>query len=359
MDSSEILGLRLSNHHISSDAGLGPDEVVSKLGSMQAQDYFSALWAIGLRSREGTCIQDVEKAVEDRWIVRTWLNRGTVHFSNASDTKWMLDLFSAGLSKIASKRDTNLGLTEGLIKEVERVFVEALGFHEILTRQQMYDVMETTGVATRQVNLGYHMLYRAAWDGLICFGPQKDRKQTFVRMDKWLPETEKPGREEALAEIALRYFSSHGPATLHDFAWWSGLKISESRKAIELNSRTLSMEETDSSEYFWLNKTANAFDNDRADLLPAFDEYLVGYSDRSAIFDGTSKEKVIHQNGTFRPVILLGGKVAGTWTAKKSGPAILVKTNLFVDVDSKEKDDIKETVQRYGDFLQSDVSIRL
>ena len=132
------------------------------MGAIQAQDYYAALWAIGLRCREGTTVKDVEDAIAKKKIARTWLMRGTLHFAASSDIHWMLRLFAPRLLKTAITRDRHLGLSDKVVEKTKVLFYNALKGGKQLTRKEMYAVLKKGGVPSNN-NLGYHMLYRAAW----------------------------------------------------------------------------------------------------------------------------------------------------------------------------------------------------
>ena len=230
MDAQGILERRLLNQGVSSSCS-DPEAVLRTLGAVQAQDYPAALWAIGLRCKPRTK-SDVEAAVVERKIARTWLMRGTLHFAASTDVAWMLKLFSPRLVRTAGARDRHLGLSDEIVKKTGLLFRNALQGGRRLARSEMYRVLEKGGVPSSN-NLGYHMLYRAAWDGLICFGPHLGKEPTFVLAEEWLPKPRPLAPEEALKEIAVRYLSGHGPATVKDCSWWSGLTVSDVRLGME------------------------------------------------------------------------------------------------------------------------------
>lgn len=359
MEQEELIKLRLQQHNLSRESNLTPEQVVSSLGAVQAQDYPSSLWAMGIRAKSGTLIGDVVNDIEEARIVRSWLNRGTIHFSHSIDVKWLLDLFRPGLLKVGKARDSHLGLTEKQVLDVEDLFRKLLSDKNILTRSTIYEALNKSGLAETNGNMGYHLLYRAAWDGIICFGPQVGREQTFTLLENWISSSQEVSDAEALSNLTIRYFSGHGPSTLKDFAWWSGLKISQCRTAINAVSDSLEKVEVDSVEYYILKGTELKDVTAAAHLLPAFDEYLVGYSDRSLVLDGLPKENIVQKNGTFRPVILVDGIVAGNWSSKERKGEILISADFYRKVDSHTVDLLKEASTEYGDFMGKEVELVL
>ncbi len=348
------------NQHIMAKGSLSPEEAVSRFCGMQGQDYQNSLWAVGLRSRSGTTLATVEDAIERRKIVRTWLNRGTLHLAHGKDARWMMDLFSPGLARTASIRDSHLGLADTTVKSIENLFSKALQEREMLTRKEMYRLMEDSGIKTRSNNIGYHMLYRAAWDRLICFGPEIDGEQTFVLMNRWIPDAAKLERKEAVSELARRYFTSHGPANARDFSWWSGLTMKEIRPALEENSTGLESESAGKNTYYFGKRHDTEKETELpVKLLPAYDEYVLGYSDRGHLFVKDTDKSVIHSNGVFKPTLVIDGKVAGTWRSKPLGKETSVFVKPFRTLQRSEKDGLKEAALEYGNFLERSVSLKM
>ena len=214
-------------------AGAGfstPADVVRWFGAVQAQDYPGALWAVGLRTA-GATEADVEQAVAARAIVRTWPLRGTLHFVAPEDVRWMLTHFAPRTIARAALRFRQLELDERTFARAAAVFVKALHGGRAVSRPRLYELLERAGIATRD-NRGLHILWRCAHDRLICFGAREGKQQTFALLDEWVPPARTLDRNEALGELARRYFTSHGPATLADFTWWSGLSAADARAAL-------------------------------------------------------------------------------------------------------------------------------
>ncbi len=365
MEFQDILLSRLINHGILNATTAKPEDVVRYLGAMQAQDYQNALWAIGLRCKEGTTMYDVQSAISDRKIVRTWLMRGTLHFASSTDVRWMLRLFTPCLRNTALQRDRSLGLSDEVVEKTKSLFSKALRGGRQLSRAEMYSVMEKCGIPSAN-NLGYHMLYRAAWDGLICFGANDGKQPTFALLDEWLetPPTQ-PLSDGILAELATRYFTSHGPATIRDYVWWSGLKVSDAKLGIE-SASGLSEQQIGNSTYYLPKSLPKPKRNKQLFLLPGFDEYILGYTDRSAALGNTHAKKpisssnpaIIHSNGVFLPTIIVNGKVVGTWARKAAKGRVLVTAKLFIGLDHEQKQQLNEETIRYGQFLGADAVLR-
>ncbi len=258
LEADEIVGYRMGSQRICGAIGIAPEEAVHTLGALQAQDYGAALWAIGLRSRPDTTKSDVEDAISKKKIVRTWLMRGTIHFASSLDVRWMAGLLAPRLINIARQRDRGLGLSDAVVESVKSMFYEALKGGKMLSREEMYAILKKCGIPKKD-NLGYHMLYRAAWDGLICFGPNDGKSPTFTLLDEWVGKETRLEGDKAVEELALRYFSSHGPATIKDFIWWSGLKASDTKLAISKLGSKLKEEVINGTTYRMLSRKPLSF----------------------------------------------------------------------------------------------------
>lgn len=233
MRQQDISSYRLISQQISHTRSKRPEEVVSLLGAMQAQDYLAALWAIGLRL-PGSTQAMVERAIAQKKIVRSWPIRGTLHFVSSRDIRWMLNLLKERKTPDYQRR---IGLNESTFRKGREALLGAFERQGRLTRDEISHVFEDSGIAAfKKHNVQRHILFSAARDGLICFGPNSGRQPTFTLLEDWVPKSSALKREEALATMAKRYFVGHGPATFKDFVWWSGLKVADARAGIEMAS---------------------------------------------------------------------------------------------------------------------------
>jgi hypothetical protein len=347
----EIALSRLVNQQVAASRCKEPAEVVASLGAMQAQDYLGTLWAIGLRLPAAT-ETGIERAIADRTIIRTWPLRTTLHFVAAADVHWLLALLGPRLISTANLRFEQYGLNTTVLRRVRNVLVKALAGAHQLTRDEVYTVLERAKVSV-EGQRGYHILWRMAVERVICFGARRGKQPTFTLLDEWAPRAHKLDQEAALAELARRYFRGHGPATLQDFAWWSGLKMSDAKVGLALvSSRLQSL--TVNGKVYWMNpetpslgKTASI-----AYLLPGFDEYLLGYRDRSASLDPANAQKLQPgSNGVFSSTIVINGKVVGTWKRLLTKKAVRISTGLFRSLTTAETRGVEEATGRYCEFL--------
>ena len=332
-----------------------PAEPVRWQGAVQAQDYLGSLWAIGLRTRGGT-ERLVERAIADRRIVRTWPMRGTLHFVAADDARWMLALMTPRVvASSAARLERDYGLDAKALGRSRKVVVEALEGGRSLARDALYRTLDRAGLSTAG-GRGLHLTWRLAHEGLICFGPREGKQQTFVLLEEWVPPGKRMARDEALAELARRYFTSHGPATLHDFAWWSGLPLRDAMGGLAMASGQLVSHELAGRRYWMAAKRADASSR-RAWLLPAFDEYTVAYRDRAAILAPAHARRV---NGMdiLRPAIVVNGRVVGTWTRTTRDSSVRISLNPFTRLDTTARHAVGAAARRYAAFLglRADVS---
>lgn len=351
MHSRDIARQRLINQQIASPPYKKPGDVVFALGAIQAQDYLGALWAIGLRLPRAT-EADVKKAVADRTIIRTWPMRGTLHFVAAEDVRWMLELLAPRTIARSAGRCRQLELDTTVFVRSEKLFIKALQGGAALTRDQMYEQLERSRISTAGQR-GIHILWRLAQEGIICFGAHAGKQPTFVLLDEWVPKAKKLDRHEALAELASRYVTTRGPATLQDFAWWSGLKVSEAKSALELVSSCLVQGGITGSVY-WMPRNQRATKGAAAEvnLLPSFDEYLLAYKDRSASLDPRDAPKLVPGNGgTYLPTVVMAGHVEGTWKRTFKKNTVVINVDFFNSPETRKNRALADAAERYRQFL--------
>jgi hypothetical protein len=347
--------LRLANQRLSNQCNTAA-EVVSWLGAVQAQDYNQALWAIASRMQHGTAA-DVEAAIASGQIIRTWPMRGTIHFVPAQDAAWMVGLTAVKMRSTQLRRQRELGLDEAVIATCGKLLKKALKGAKYLPRPEVMALFESHGISTAGQR-GIHILWNLAQDGLICIGPMVGKQPSFALLNEWAPGQKRYTKEEALRTLALRYIQSHGPATIRDFAAWTKLTLTESKQAFLLAGADTGSQEFNGTEY-WLPAQLPKSKPRRVYLLAAFDEYFIGYKDRSAVIDPAHKDLVVPGgNGVFKPTVLVDGQIAGTWqrTVNKSGVTITISPFWKLDVSTEE---FQQAAKPYGEFLGKSVTISL
>ncbi len=342
---------RLTNHRLAGPVCAQPGDVVSWLGALQAQDYHGALWAIGLRTA-GTTERDIEQALAERAIVRTWPMRGTLHFVASQDVRWLLALLTPRVITHSAGRYRQLGLDEATFGRSQEVFARALEGGKQFTRAEMLQALAQAGIATTGQR-GYHLLGRAAQDALICFGAPRGRQQTFVLLDEWVPKSGGRTRDEALAELTTRYFTSHGPATAQDLMHWSGLTAAEVKAGLAAAGPALTRT-TIEDHVYWLPSETPALSNGARSvhLLPGFDEYVLGYRDRRAVLDPVHAPRVCPGNsGMFSPTLVVDGQVTGVWKRTLKKAAVVIEVAPFRPLTPAENQALSAAAERYGAFL--------
>lgn len=345
MNSSDIAGLRLASQQISSARCADAAALVAHMGAMQAQDHGHALWGIGLRV-PGADIAHVRAAIASGAVVRTWLLRGTLHFVAGADLRWMLALLAPRNVAGMAGRHRQLGLDEDLFAAAGKLLAKALR-GKTMTRGALFALLDAKGIATTGQR-GIHILWRLAHQGLICFAAHEGKQPAFALLDEWLPEAGPAlPRDEALAALAQRYFASHGPATLADFAWWSGLTMADAKLAVAGSD---ALEQVDiNAKRYWMAQGAAAAPHPAGGvfLLPGFDEYLLGYKDRTDLLDPQFAERIVPGgNGVFKPMIVVDGRIVGTW--QRGADALAPQP--FVPLKRAASKALAAAVQRYQAF---------
>lgn len=348
MNQSNISQLRLFNQQISTKKFARAKELVAWMGAMQAQDYPMAKWAVGIRLPNST-EKMLNTALDKGEILRTHLMRPTWHFVSADDIYWMIELTAPQIKAATKFRARYLELTNAVLAKSNRVIERALTRNEYLTREELVAELKNAKIRTDE-NRSSHLLMHAELDGLICSGRNKGNKQTYALLENRVSKSKKLSREESLKELARRYFSSHSPATLHDFAWWSGLSMADTRNALEMIKSTL-VSESINGNTFWLpNLFSIPQQHSSLFLLPAFDEFLISYADRSASLDAKHRTVSVSENGIFRPPIVIDGKVTGLWKRVIERDKLIIETTLFRIHSKKERHIIQQASEALGRF---------
>jgi hypothetical protein len=357
MTFSNISYFRLANQQIGITNFHTVKDIVTWMGAMQAQDYLMAKWAIGIRM-PGATDKIVETAIDKGEIIRTHLLRPTWHFVSASDIHWMLELTAPQIKTSLKTRQKQLGLTGPLLSQCNSIIEKALTDGKHLTRDELKIELERAKIFTGE-RLS-HIMFWAEMEGLVCSGASKNGKQTYTLLSEWVPKTKSLSKEEALASLAKRYFTSHGPATLQDFTWWSGLSVGNAKNALELvNPHFIS--ETIDGKIYWFSYgiPVPARLDELVYVLPAYDEFIISYKDRIAVLSPAENKKAISDNGIFRPVIIINGQAVGIWKRTIKKDQVVIETNFFKSSGAKKlpKDAIAKAFQGYGKFLGLKVEI--
>jgi hypothetical protein len=354
----DIALMRLQNQGVALSQFERPADVVKWQGAVQAQDYLGALWAVGLRMKNAS-EADIEQALAERTILRTWPMRGTLHFVPAADARWMLKLLTPRIVQGSARRMyQQLELDEAAFTRSTKLFIKSLHGGRQISRQALYRLLEGAGIST-VASRGLHILSRLAQDGLICFGAREGKQQTFALLEEWAPTAKVMARDEALAELASRYFTSHGPATLQDFAWWAGLKIADAATALSMIKAQFIQENFDGKSYIFSPSMPAVTDRKpMVHLLPAFDEYTVAYKDRSAVLNLANADQWSSEYGILNPTIIVDGQVVGNWKRSFLKDSIAFTPALFAELSRRKTRAVVAAANQYGTFLGMPVVLK-
>ncbi|MFL6096604.1 MAG: winged helix DNA-binding domain-containing protein [Blastococcus sp.] len=314
----EVALLRLAAQWLAGPGAASPVDAVRRLGAVQGQDFPGAVTSVALRTAARRR-KDVEVALDDGEIVRSWPMRGTLHLLAADDLHWMLELLASRSLTSLTARWAQLGLSESDAERARGLVTAALAGGGRMRRAELLTAIDDGGIATTGQR-GYHLLGFLARTGTLCLGPTDGAgEQLFVLVDDWMPVARRPDRDEALGELALRFFLGHGPATIPDLARWAGIPLRDARAGLAVARPQLETLDVDGVEHLLDPAVPNRLTACREEagglfLLPGFDEFVLGYRDRATILPPEFAERIVPgNNGMFRPTVVLGGQVVGTW----------------------------------------------
>ncbi len=347
MPSKAIALQRLYQQRLSHAPLATPEEVVEWLGAVQSQDYPGAKWSLALRMQNP---QDdaIERAYAEGTILRTHVLRPTWHFVPAADIRWMLELTAPRIIAQDAHRSRQLELDAAQYARSNEVIARALQGGRYLTRLELGAALAEAGIPAADGSRLGHIVMHAELEAVICSGPRRGKQMTYALLDERAPHARILPREEALAELTRRYFTGHGPATARDFVWWSGLTMADARAGLAMCDAHLEREEIDGSAYWFSAATQPvAKPYDQAILLPTFDEYLVGYAGFGA---SRTEGWNISEVGAFAAMIVLGGRIVGSWRRTFKGRAIVMELTLFAPLTGAENEAVT-AAERYGEFV--------
>jgi hypothetical protein len=351
----ELTALRLAAQCIPRSTFERPADVVRHMLAMQAQDFPGAKWSIGLRLA-GSTDAAIEAALAAGEIVRSWPMRGTLHFVAPEDLGWMLRVSGPRQGNSAAKRRGDLEITDAQLAKAGDIAVSELAGGRVIRRDRLLEAWEAGGISTAGQR-AYHLLWNLGHDGLIVFGPVDGKQPTFTLLEEWVPNPRVLSGDEALAEFATRYFTSHGPATVRDFAWWASITLGDARTGI---AAAVGLEERDFGGVTYYLRQGLEPAASGVHALPGFDEYLLGYQDRSpALAAGFSDRIVPGNNGVFLPTIVVDGEVVGTWKRSGTTKTTTVDVIPFTTLTKKAIAAFEREMKRYGAFIGKPVKARL
>lgn len=353
-----LTALRLASQRIAQRDGSTPADVVRGMLALQAQDFPGVKWSVGLRV-QASSEAAVDAAFQQGEIVRSWPLRGTLHLVAAEDVGWLLELTSPRVLGSAASRRAYLGLAEADVEQARGIAVDVLAGRRALTRDALLGAIAAAGVGTAGQR-GYHILWYLAQTGTLVLGAPAGRQQTFALLGEWVRAPRRLERDEALGELALRYFRSHGPATVRDLARWSALTMGDVRRGLAICGSQLATLEIEGATY---HLAPESLQEPRpaagVHLLPGFDEYLLGYADRSAALAPAHAQAVVPGgNGMFKPTIVVDGEVVGTWRRTVTAREVAIEPLLFGPPSGTIHEGLATAADAYGAFLGRPARVR-
>jgi hypothetical protein len=351
MNNSDIAKRRLSNQGLSKILFQDATDVVAQLGAVQAQDYAGGKWALGQRLKNTTDAA-LDIAFNEGKILRIHVLRPTWHFLAPEDIRWILMLSAPRVHVGNAFMYRQLELDRAIIKKSYAILEKALQGNQFLTRKELGTVLGKAGIITEGLRLAYIMM-SAELDGVICSGPRKGKQFTYALLEERVPQVMERNREETLAELVRRYFATRGPATLQDFTWWSGLTMADAKSGLEMVKSQFVNETINGQTYWFADFTPPPkAKSPKAHLLPNYDEYFIGFKDRSAIGEVIKLSKIDANDPAFiANVIIVDGQLVGGWKRTLNRDSVHVKLNLIAKLTEAEGRAVTEAVDRYGKFL--------
>ena len=353
MNLKDIANFRLASQQIAGTKFTSPKDIVTWMGAMQAQDFAMSKWAVGVRLPNST-EKMIEAALDQGEIIRTHVLRPTWHLVSADDLRWMLELTAPHIKAGMKSRNADLGLTDAILTKSLKLIEKTLRDGNHSTREELIAVLNRANIDTNE-NRASHIFMEAELERLICSGASKSGKQTFSLLDERVPATRSLSRDEALASLAKRYFTSHGPATLDDFDWWSGLSIGDARRALDMVKSDVASEVVEGRTY-WFDRV-NFKTKESAFLLPAFDEFIISYKDRSATLTSERHKQAVSSNGVFYPAMVVNGATVGLWKRAVKKEKVVLELGYFTKPQPSLQKLIETASVRYGEFLGKNVEI--
>jgi hypothetical protein len=353
-----VVAERLERNRLLTGSGASSAaEVVGGLCGVQAQELPAARLAIRARSTGLTDAGVESERVEDRSILRTWAMRGTLHLVALDDWEWLRSLTAPTSIRSNARRSAQLGLDEETYGRALQATQRALAGGAQLSRAEWKDALAGRGIDASGQRAPY-LLARASAEGLICEGPMRGGKPTYVLLDEWLSRRlpAPADRRDALNRLVHRYLEAYGPAAPEDLAAWSGLALTECREAF-LAAEPGLVEVAAGPRSLWSTESRSPGSGSSCvRLLPAFDAFLLGYRDRELHLDPRHTRKVNAGGGIVKPVVLVDGSAEGTWQLRRTGKRAVIEVTAFEPANLPRKQ-IEAEVADMARFLDLPVDL--
>jgi hypothetical protein len=337
-----IASQRLQNQCITRPRSVAPGALVAAFGAVQSQEYPFAKWALALRLARSATDAYIDRAFDRGDILRTHVLRPTWHFVAAADIRWMLQLTAPRVHARLAVYMRHLGLDTRTLTKAMALLERTVGGSCPATRQELRTTLARAGITTNALQLSMIMMH-AELEQVVCSGPRRQKQFTYALLSERAPTSPQMKRDETLAELARRYFASHGPATARDFVWWSSLTTADARRGLAMiNAHSF---EQDGLTY-WTTGPAKMRERGQPSvhLLPIYDEFLVAYRDRVAVPAGPST----YAMGPMKHALVIGGHVVGTWTTDRTSE---VRVTAARRLSAAEGTLVEAEAHRFGRFL--------
>ena len=355
----DVVDRRLRNQRLIAGRGASPEAVVAGLGAVQAQDYLGAKWAVGQRA--GCSDARVEEALDRGAILRTHVLRPTWHFVAPGDIRWLLALTAPRVHSLNAPYYRQAGLDARVFARSDAAMAKALQGRRHLTRDELQAALRDAGIPADGLRLAL-LIMHAELGAVACSGRRRGKQFTYAALDERAPSARALPPDEGLAELARRYFASHGPARPQDFAWWSGLRIADAQEAIRMLGAALESRHVGDDTYWVAAGRARRTRpvSPRVHLLPSYDEYVVAYRNHAPIVEA-AHAKALSIRGGFvgASVLTIDGRVAGSWRRTLGRGGVLVEARLLTPLDDDAQSALEREAQRYGQFLELPVRLEV
>jgi hypothetical protein len=361
MTNAAIARARLGNARLVGEPLATPEEVVAWFGAVQSQDLVGAFWALAQRLPPATSIRDLERAFDAGEIVRTHGPRPTWHFLAPADLRWILSLVGPRVEQANSAiHRRRLGLGETDFERSEAVIRRALAGARSMTRPELAELVRGAGIEFRDPNTIAYVVMHAELRKVICSGPRRGRQGTYMLVDERVPPARDRTGDEALTELAIRYFRSHGPALVHDMAWWSGLTVTDVRRGVELAGPALEQQTIDGKPYV---AVAGGFEPAAIPaphvlLLSNYDEYLGSYTDYSPVFDDSLPRGRTIADVLGAHIVVRDGLVVGGWRRAVDRDRVRLTVTRLKPFSGADQAALEDQADAFGRFLDLGVDLR-
>lgn len=355
---SDIARRRLEHQFLAAPTLSDATAVVRALGAVQSQDYGGARWAIAQRTKRLT-EADVERAIASGAILRTHVLRPTWHFVLSEDARWMLELTAPRVRGAMAYYHRKWELDAKVFRKSRAALERALRDGRHLTRSELAVALRRAGLNVSAGERVGHLLMQAELDRVIISGARRGKQFTYALFDARVPAAPQRERDEALHDLTRRYFATRGPATLQDFAWWSGLTVADAKRGVEAAAAFLARETPDGATY-WHAPSAHAARRASrvAHLLPNYDEYFVGFKDRSAFAERLRRRRASRRvDALMGHIVCVDGQIVGGWR-RTLGTTALVALDLLVPLTAPERQLVRRAATRFSAFLGVPVHVQ-